>query len=96
MYLKNASKEQFTSKQLYTSFQTTLDSRCLNPSILLCMNCLLTTFFFKPIFISTVCARWSERPKSTTAVLNTRISLYVMITSIRDSVQGVSYLISRK
>ena len=40
---KNASKEEFTSKQLYTSFQTSLDSRCLNSSILLCVNCLLTT-----------------------------------------------------
>ena len=89
----SASKEEFTSKQLYTPFQTSLDSRCLNSSVLLCVNCLLTTvfvlLFFLSIFISTICARWSERPKSTTTVLNTGISLYVMITSIRDSVEGV-------
>jgi len=56
------------------------------------VNCLLTTvfvlLFFLPIFIFTICARWSEKPKSTTAVLNIGISLYVMITSIRDSVEG--------
>jgi len=85
---KNASKEEFASKQLYTSFHNSLDSRCLNPSILFCVNCLLTTvlvhLFLLPIFIFIICARWSEKPKSTTAVLNTGISLFVMITSIRD------------
>ena len=50
---------------------------------------LLVLLFFLPIFIFTNCVRWSERPKSTTAVPNTGISLYVMITSIRDSVEGV-------
>ena len=81
------------SNYIYISFQTSLDSRCLNPSKLLCVNCLLTTvfvlLFFSPLLISTICARRSEATKSTTAVLNIGISLYVMITSIRNSVEGV-------
>ena len=47
---KNVSKEQFTSKQLYISFHNNLDSRCLNSSILLCVNCLLSTVEFSYFF----------------------------------------------
>ena len=90
---KNASKEEFTSKQLYTSFHNSLDSRCLNSSIVWYVNCLLTIvlilLFLLPIFILTICARLSDKPKSTIAVLNTGISLFGMLTSVGDSVEGV-------
>ena len=90
---KNASKEEFTSKQLYTSFQTSLDSRCLNSSTLLCVNCLLATvfvllFFFTNNYFHYLCKVVREAQVYNT-VLNTGISLYVMITFIRDSVEGV-------
>jgi len=56
------------------------------------VNFLLTTvfvlLFFTIIYFHNLCEVVREA-NSTTAVLNTGISLYVIITSIRDSVDGV-------
>ena len=88
-----AFKEEFTSEGSNTSFHDSLDGKFLNLSILLFVNCLLRIILFLlfplSVFIFTSCTMWVEKPKSTTDTPGSKLSLFVTITSIKDSELGV-------
>ena len=91
----NAFKELFTSLWLNMLFRYSSDSKFLNSYILLLLfaNCLLRTIlsllFPLPVYIFTTCARWSEKPKCATDSCSSELSLFVTVSSIKDSELGV-------